>query len=215
MNIKFLILGFLLSGIFGCAGAPVITPPEVGRGVGIYHRVAPKETLWRISQMYNVDLDDIARANHIPDAASIEKGQMIFIPGVTSEPAQVSTGLSPESNFAWPVRGRIVSYYGSTLNSHINKGIDIQAHSSDDILASSSGRVTFSDSLRGYGQTIIIEHARGISTVYSGDLEGFTRLGEWVSTGSAIAKVARNGATTVHFEVRRGYRSQNPLYYLP
>lgn len=165
--------------------------------------------------MYRVDLDEIVKANRIPDAAVIEKGQMIFIPGATSEKKEATAGLFPEANFSWPVKGKITFYFGSAINSRINKGIDIQVRPLDSISASSSGRVVFCDTLRGYGSTLIIEHPGGISTVYSGDLVNLVSLDDRVAAGNIIARVSGKNATLFHFEVRRGYRSQNPLYYLP
>ena len=47
---------------------------------GVYHRVKPGETLWRISKAYNVDLQELAEINNITDASRIGAGDAIFIP---------------------------------------------------------------------------------------------------------------------------------------
>ncbi len=47
---------------------------------GVYHRVKPGETLWRISKAYNVDLQELAEINNITDASRINAGDAIFIP---------------------------------------------------------------------------------------------------------------------------------------
>jgi lipoprotein NlpD len=49
---------------------------------GVYHRVKPGETLWRISKAYNVDLQELAEINNITDASRISAGNVIFIPDV-------------------------------------------------------------------------------------------------------------------------------------
>ena len=195
---------------------PAPLPPQISREVGVYHRVSPGETLWRISQMYNVDLDEIVRANRIPDSAIIEKGQLIFIPGSTGQKKEVTSGAPSVANFLWPVKGKVISYFGTVQNNRINKGIDIQSPA-ENITASSSGKVTFCDYLKGYGRAIIVEHPNGISTVYAGDLQEAVRLDDRVTAGSLIARraPASGSHTLMHFEVRRGYKSQNPLYYLP
>ena len=46
---------------------------------GVYHRVKKGETLWRISQTYNCDLDKLAEVNNLPDSR-IEAGSVLFIP---------------------------------------------------------------------------------------------------------------------------------------
>jgi len=47
---------------------------------GVYHRVKPGETLWRISKAYNADLQELAEINNITDASRINAGDAIFIP---------------------------------------------------------------------------------------------------------------------------------------
>jgi len=47
---------------------------------GVYHRVKPGETLWRISKAYNVDLQELAEINNITDSARISAGSVVFIP---------------------------------------------------------------------------------------------------------------------------------------
>ncbi|MDH5174870.1 MAG: LysM peptidoglycan-binding domain-containing protein, partial [Elusimicrobiota bacterium] len=46
---------FLIIFLSGCAFFPS----------GIYHRVQKGETLWRISRVYELDLDELARINHL------------------------------------------------------------------------------------------------------------------------------------------------------
>ena len=47
---------------------------------GVYHRVKPGETLWRISRAYNVDLQELAEINNITDASRIGADSVIFVP---------------------------------------------------------------------------------------------------------------------------------------
>jgi len=46
----------------------------------LYHEVAPLETLWRISKMYDVDQAAITRANRLRNPSSLSVGQRLFIP---------------------------------------------------------------------------------------------------------------------------------------
>jgi len=50
----------------------------------LYHVVAPGETLWRISQMYEVDIETIKRANRIRDVRELEIGQKLYVPDAAS-----------------------------------------------------------------------------------------------------------------------------------
>jgi len=66
---------------------------------GVYHRVKPGETLWRISKAYNVDLQELAEINNITDAARISAGSVVFIPDarevIDLPPAKPAEGKPP------------------------------------------------------------------------------------------------------------------------
>ncbi|MBL7073143.1 MAG: N-acetylmuramoyl-L-alanine amidase [Candidatus Omnitrophica bacterium] len=62
---------------------PEFQPGDFGGGVmreGCYHSVAPGETLWRISQMYDVDIETIKRVNNIRDVRDIDIGKRLYVP---------------------------------------------------------------------------------------------------------------------------------------
>lgn len=187
---------------------------------GIYHEVKKGETLWYVSRIYKVDLKRIVDANRLPNASKIEVGQLIFVPEIREE-ARKATALSPVKleSFVWPVKGVVVSYFGSTKDMTKNSGIDIEAAKGKNVLASRSGEVTFaSDFMKGYGKTIIIDHQDGFQTVYTHNAQNLVGAGENVKRGSVIARVGntgRVGKPTLHFEIRKNHKPQNPFYYLP
>lgn len=223
------ILIILVVFIPGCATAPSVTPSSTYRpplserlpAEGIYHRVKKGETLWRISKTYDVDLEAIVTANRLEDITKIEVGQKIFIPGVKSKKdifASDAAFLS-KPDFIWPVKGRVISYFGAKKDGIINKGIDIQAKSGSKVLAARSGKITFIDqNLKGYGKTIIIDHQDSYSTVYTNNAEILVKLGQAVNQNMPIATVGTSGraaTSCLHFEIRKRYKAQNPFYYLP
>ena len=83
-----------------------------------------------------------------------------------------------------------------------------------EVSAAASGKVVFSDYLQGYGQTIIIDHLDGYFSIYSNVSRRFAKFGDNIPQGQMIAKLD-NQNPVLHFEIRRGSDSQNPLYYLP
>ena len=204
--------------LIGCATAPYTLPPKPQFAMpGIYHRVEKGQTLWRISKIYSADLDEIVRINRIPDAASIEPGQFIFIP--SAQKKQYLSGQSSAEDFSWPLKGRVITSFGQTLNDMINKGINIQGAKGQDVVASRSGKVIFYDSnFENFGKTIIIEHGDGFSTVYARNSEVLVKIGDYVQRRTVIAKVGssdRDKNAYLHFEIRKGYIPQNPYFYLP
>ena len=52
------------------------------RAKGVYHCVQSGESLWRIAQAYNTDIQDLAEINNITDPSLIKADSVIFIPGV-------------------------------------------------------------------------------------------------------------------------------------
>ncbi len=183
------------------------------------HTVKPGETLWSISKMYNVDLDSLAKANSIADARVIEKGQILTIP--TAAKASVrTTSFKPASaaSFAWPVRGPVISRFGDNTDTIINKGIDIRADHGRDVVAAKAGRVVYCDSyLKGFGQTVIVDHMDGYQTVYSYNSDILVKVGDMVRQNEVIAKVGQSGRAQepmLHFEIRCNGEPQNPIRYL-
>ena len=213
------ILFFPILTLIGCASVPLVAPTRTTQGIpGIYHRVERGQTLWRIAKNYGIELDELVNVNHIQDVTSIEPGQLIFIPRQSKRHAYSVSGSSED--FIWPLKGRVIGVFGQSLNNMINKGINIQANSGADVVASRSGKVVFSSlSFAGYGKTLIIDHGDGFSTVYARNAEILVNLGDQVQKGSVIAKVGTNEGRRswgyLHFEIRKGYSAQNPYFYLP
>lgn len=201
----------------GCATAPYIKPIAPAGMPGIYHRVEKGETLWKISKLYTVDLDEIAKVNHISDTTNIETNQLIFIPNRQRQLPM--TNRYSSDDFIWPVRGKVITTFGQIFNNMINKGINIQPYSNSDVVAARSGRVIFyKDDFGYFGKTLIIDHGDGFSTVYARNSQVFIRVGDNVGKGTVIAKLDSGGReknTYLHFEIRKGYTSQNPFFYLP
>lgn len=212
------LFAFWIFNFIGCATTSLVIPPKPEGIPGIYHRIERGQTLWSISKIYNLDLDELAKINRIPDATNIEIGQLIFIP-YRKKPESLPARFSTE-DFMWPVKGKIILAFGETFHNIINKGINIQAHNGSNVVASRSGKVTFySPDFAGFGKTIIIDHGDGFSTVYARNSAVFVKVGDEVKKGTLIAKVGSSGGRDkniyLHFEIRKGYISQNPYFYLP
>ena len=215
---SFLYLLFCALLIAGCASLPY-EPSDIGvlPKEGIYHKVQEGETIWRIAKTYDVGLDDIIESNKIPNVAYIEKDQLIFIPGATSAREVIPVVEDEKENeFSWPVKGRVLAYFGEYTRNRTNKGIDIQSVEGEPVLASRAGKVIFADYLPGYSQTVILDHGDSFFTVYSQNSVLLVNIGDSVKKGTAISQVGSNGQLAfLHFEIRKNEIPDNPLYYLP
>ncbi|MGB9734948.1 MAG: peptidoglycan DD-metalloendopeptidase family protein [bacterium] len=136
----------------------------------------------------------------------------------TQEPARVEhfnnrSGIS----FIWPLKGKILQGF-NTSNGSRHDGIDIKAPAGTPICAAANGTVIYSDdTIRGYGNMIIIKHKDGFVTVYAHNSVNLVKKNQEVKQGQIIAKVGDTGyATTphLHFEIRLHAIPVNPLNYL-
>ena len=116
--------------------------------------------------------------------------------------------------FLWPVRGRLVSGFGTKPGGLFNDGINIAAPRGTKVAAAANGVVAYAgNELRGYGNLLLIRHAGGWMTAYAHNDVILVRRGDVVKRGQAIAQVGDTGSVTtpqLHFEIRRGARAVNP-----
>lgn len=191
-------------------------------GRGVWHKVKEGQTLWRIAKTYRVSLEEIKEVNDIEDVVHISQGTWIFIPEAASVLfVQGNTIDTPEGyeklDFVWPLNGDVIRSYGKHQND-FNYGIDLKPDGNQDIVAAQTGVVVISGSIRGYGNTIIIEHDNDFCSLYSKNITSLVKEGQTVKINAVIAKI--NGVKdsdkeVVHYELFYKGKPVNPLYYLP
>jgi murein DD-endopeptidase MepM/ murein hydrolase activator NlpD len=111
---------------------------------------------------------------------------------------------------------RLTSRFGKRWGS-FHAGIDCQARTGTPVYAVFGGVVVFSDDrIRGYGDTVVLRHVRGLSTVYAHNSVLLVREGDRVIRGQRIALSGESGRASgphVHFEVRDGEKAIDPLKF--
>jgi len=120
--------------------------------------------------------------------------------------------------FIWPVKGSVTSWFG-VRKGRRHDGIDIAAPKGTPIRASETGKVIYSgNGIAGYGNLIIIQHLEGFNSVYAHNSKNLVKVDENVKKKQIIGKVGDTGRARgyhLHFEIRRGVRSVDPMHYLP
>lgn len=104
-------------------GLVVADAPYIGHRQGIYHSVAPGETLWRIARMYDVDQDTIARVNKIRDPRDMDIGARLYIPAAA--PRKHVITLYPSDKWKYIIVHHSATDTGSSEHfnaAHINRG---------------------------------------------------------------------------------------------
>ena len=134
----------------------------------------------------------------------------------TSKPTKISKYR--KTKFLWPVKGTIVSKYGTIGKGRANDGINIKAPRGTSVKAADKGTVAYSgNELKGFGNLILIRHDDGWITAYAHNEKLLVKKGQRVERGEKIATVGSTGGTNspqLHFEIRAGKNPVNPVNYL-
>ena len=128
-------------------------------------------------------------------------------------PAPVVSGM------AWPVSGRITSYFGYRRHPilrymRFHGGVDFGASWGSPIVAAADGQVVRAGWAGGYGRQVRLAHAGGLTTSYSHMSSIVAAPGGYVHAGQIIGYVGSSGLSTgphLHYEVTRDGERVNPL----
>ncbi len=175
----------------------------------------------------------VTGAAPVPEPVATAPGQGSFTPEPPSakqplpdeKPTKVSeppkdTPASPDlgagrtaasaTQLAMPVGGKIIRGYVKKQTD----GIDIAAPAGTAIKAAADGTVAAITKDTAGTPIVVIRHADNLLTVYAG-VDGVTLAkGAAVKRGQTIAKVRAGDPSFLHFEVRKGVESVDPMIYL-
>lgn len=121
-------------------------------------------------------------------------------------------------NFAWPIKGKIISNYGGKGHGVKNDGINISAKKGTTVKAAESGIVVYAgNELKGYGNLILLKHEKNFMTAYAHADTLCVDVGDVVDKGQKIATVGKTGnvkSPQLHFEVRYRTKAVDPKKHL-
>ncbi|MDO9578702.1 MAG: peptidoglycan DD-metalloendopeptidase family protein [Candidatus Cloacimonadales bacterium] len=194
-----------------------------------FHIVKSKETIYRISKMYKVDILDIMDFNNL-QSLDLKAGLKLWLiehEGSTQEfvitektippKTEIEKEKIPKVDLFMPVNGVVTSEFG-IRDGLPHKGVDFGCDMGEPIYATLAGKVVFAGTQHGYGNIVILEHDNLIMTVYAHNESNLVRLGETVIKGQPIATVGQTGnasAPHLHFEYRVKGKAINPRDVLP
>jgi murein DD-endopeptidase MepM/ murein hydrolase activator NlpD len=114
------------------------------------------------------------------------------------------------AQFAMPAAGNIIRGYAPPKN----EGIDIAAPAGTPVKAAAAGTVAAITQDTAQTPIIVIRHDGGLLTVYAGVAGITVKKGDKVTKGQTIANVRSGNPSFLHFEVRRGAASTDPMPFL-
>ena len=123
-----------------------------------------------------------------------------------------------KGKFAWPLKGKVITRFGSAGAGRHNDGINIKVAEGTYVRAAENGVVAYAgNELKGFGNLLLVKHADGWMTAYAHNKEFLVKRGQTVKRGQVMAKAGKTGnvrEAQLHFEVRRGTKAVDPIAYL-
>jgi murein DD-endopeptidase MepM/ murein hydrolase activator NlpD len=145
-----------------------------------------------------------------------QRAKLAAVAEVLTTPPPAAPSVEAPTSFIWPAKGPITSPFGHRWG-RAHTGVDIDAGNRSPIVASQAGTVTLAGSKTGYGNTVIIDHGHGISTLYAHQSRIVVHAGEHVDQGQYIGNVGSTGHVTaphLHYEVQVDGVPRNPMPWL-
>lgn len=159
---------------------------------------------------FNLEIDDIVTGGA---PAVVENEPDVTLTSAIPSPAAFN------SQFIYPLRGRILSRFGSKGGGIVNDGINIEAAQGAPIGAAADGVVVYSgNEIAIFGGLILVDHGGGWVTAYGHVNQIDVKRGQKVVAGQIIGQVGQTGYVDrpqLHFEIRKDRKPIDPLTKLP
>ena len=122
----------------------------------------------------------------------------------------------------WPIDGKVISRFGTYHNPNLktvteNTGIDIRGSEGTEVRSIYDGIVTTVTYIRGYGNTVILDHGDSFYSVYTHVTEVEVEENSYVNARDIIAHVGDSGSlegAKLHFEIWGNKDKLNPELWL-
>ncbi|NJR65057.1 MAG: peptidoglycan DD-metalloendopeptidase family protein [Leptolyngbyaceae cyanobacterium CRU_2_3] len=129
--------------------------------------------------------------------------------------------LRGTGRMGYPSDGEMTSGFGYRMHpilgyTRFHSGVDFGVDYGSPIHAANSGVVIFAGWYGGYGQAIIIDHGKSVTTLYGHTSQLYVQEGDSIQQGQIIGAVGSSGLSTgphLHFEVRVSGEPVDPLNY--
>jgi len=128
----------------------------------------------------------------------------------TPRPPSPDLGAPSGGRLAMPVEGRIFREYVRGRN----EGIGFAAPAGTPVRAAEAGTVAAITRDTDQVPILVVRHANNLLTVYAGIDDIRVERGAQVRRGQTIAAVRAGNPSFLHFEVREGFDSVDPMRYL-
>jgi len=137
----------------------------------------------------------------------------------TPDEAKQSSNASRKPSGGIPISGRVLRPYGAPIaeGDMRSQGILFSAPLGTPVRAVTSGKVVFADSMKGWGNLVILRHANSYLSLYAHNSELKVHTGMTVQQGTVLGLSGQieGRETGIYFEVRKGNDTINPRRWRP
>ena len=145
----------------------------------------------------------------LPEPMSTAKSETTSGKAKTSKPPE-NTKANNAGQFSYPVNGKIIRDYVKNKTD----GIDISAPVGTPIIAAEKGIVAAITEDTQEVPIIVLKHEGNLLTVYAGVGNISVKEKDEVSRSQLLGKIQPGNPPFVHFEIRRGFESLDPMEFL-
>lgn len=197
-----------------CAGQKLKIPSIDG----LFYTVQKGNSLQGLSSKFGVTLEDLLDVNEL-ESSELSVGQVLFIPGAKLDSSKLSQAMGELFKNPIGAKYRLTSKFGPRADPITgarsnHTGIDMACAMGTPIVATASGRVTYSGFSPVFGNYVIINHGNGYQSLYGHMSLTIAKKGQWVSQGTRIGLVGSTGYSTgphLHFTVYKNGKLVDPL----
>ncbi len=178
------------------------------------YKVNKGDTLFKVSEKYNVPIIEIIKSNNIKNDDKISEGMIIRIPvkRITTESKKENLykNSAQAPPFIWPMKN-IYNTKRDEFDGVKPIGIIITGKPGNYVLSSADGIIEKIGYMRGFGHYIIVKHVNKYLTIYSNLKEIDVTEGCRIRSGQALGRIDGN---KLHFQIGHSGKPEDPLIYL-
>ena len=126
------------------------------------------------------------------------------------EPSNTAISVPESGRMAYPIEGLVIREYSKNKND----GIDFTAQAGTRVVAADTGVVATVTEDTNQIAIVVLKHPKNILTVYANLTNIQVSTNQNVLRGEVIGEIPEGDPPYLHFEIREGFESIDPLEYL-
>ena len=126
------------------------------------------------------------------------------------EPSNTSISVPESGRMAYPIEGLVIREYSKNKND----GIDFTAQAGTRVVAADTGVVATVTEDTNQIAIVVLKHPKNILTVYANLTNIQVSNNQTILRGEVIGEIPEGDPPYLHFEIREGFESIDPLEYL-